>query len=94
MSLAAKAEPLEWRGIFAASAPIRRRTLKRLFARMPARPLLKFCYMYFFRRGFLDGRPGYEYCRLLAFYETLIAMKERELGMPPQKGGLRSAANP
>ena len=35
--------------------------------------------MYVVRRGFLDGRAGLTYCRLLAIYEYLIVLKTREL---------------
>ena len=35
--------------------------------------------MYFLRLGFLDGLPGYHYCRLLSIYESMIVMKCKEL---------------
>ena len=35
--------------------------------------------MYVRRRGFLDGRAGLAYCRLLATYEAMTVAKEREL---------------
>ena len=57
----------------------RRRALKDIFFRMPARPLLKFLYYYGWRRGFLDGRAGFTYATLQAFYEYLIACKGAEL---------------
>jgi len=57
----------------------RRRALKALAARLPFRPLLRFVYMYVLRLGFLDGRPGFIYCRLLAMYEYWIVLKVREL---------------
>ena len=47
--------------------------------RLPFRPLLRFVYMYFLRMGFLDGRPGLVYCRLLAMYEYWTSLKMREL---------------
>jgi hypothetical protein len=31
------------------------------------------------RRGFLDGRAGWTYCRLLATYEYWIVLKARQL---------------
>ena len=34
--------------------------------------------MYLFRGGFLDGKPGYLYCRLLAAYEFMIVVKMEE----------------
>jgi len=57
----------------------RRRALKELSFRMPLRPFLKFCWMYFLKRGFLDGRAGYTYCKLQSMYEYMIVVKMREL---------------
>jgi glycosyltransferase involved in cell wall biosynthesis len=57
----------------------RRRALKDVFFRMPARPLVKFLYYYAWRRGFLDGRAGLTYATLQAIYEYLIACKGAEL---------------
>jgi hypothetical protein len=56
-----------------------RRALKELSFRMPLRPLVKFLYMYVLKRGFLDGRAGYTYCKLQAMYEYMIVVKMREL---------------
>jgi hypothetical protein len=66
---------------------VRRRALKELFSRMPARPIAKFAYCYFWRRGFLDGRAGFTYATLQAIYEYMIdckraELKRRELGLP------------
>jgi glycosyltransferase involved in cell wall biosynthesis len=73
-------ERVDWRGILdRGDAVRRRRTLKALSFRLPCRPLLRFFYMYFLRRGFLDGRPGYVYCRLLASYEFMIVVKMAEI---------------
>jgi len=57
----------------------RRRAMKDLFFRLPARPLVKFAYYYFWRRGFLDGRPGFTYATLQSIYEYLIVCKRLEL---------------
>ena len=57
----------------------RRRALKDIFFQLPARPLVKFLYYYAWRRGFLDGRAGFTYATLQAFYEYLIACKGVEL---------------
>ena len=57
----------------------RRRKLKDIFFRLPARPLLKFLYYYGWRRGFLDGRAGLTYATLQAIYEYMIACKGVEL---------------
>jgi len=71
--------PLDWRGLFSADVLRRRRALKHLSGRLPFRPAFRFIYMYFFRLGFLDGAPGFRYCRLLAIYESLIVQKIRQL---------------
>ncbi len=71
---------MDWPGIFVFTNPTRRqRALKDGFSMFPCRPELKFFYMYFFRLGFLDGRAGFTYCRLLAMYEFLIVTKIREM---------------
>lgn len=57
----------------------RRRALKELSFRLPCRPLLRFLYMYVLRLGFLDGVPGYHYCRLLSIYEYMIVLKMKEI---------------
>jgi len=57
----------------------RRRALKDIFFRLPARPVLKFLYYYGWRRGFLDGRAGLSYASLQAIYEYMIACKSWEL---------------
>ena len=56
----------------------RRRAIKELSFRLPARPTLRFLYSYFFRLGFLDGGAGYHYCRLAAAYEHMISLKALE----------------
>ena len=57
----------------------RRKALKELSFRMPLRPLAKFVWMYLLKRGFLDGRAGFTYCRLQAMYEFMIVVKMAEL---------------
>jgi len=57
----------------------RRRVLKDMFFRLPARPLLKFAYYYGWRRGFLDGKAGLTYATLQAIYEYMITSKGIEL---------------
>jgi glycosyltransferase involved in cell wall biosynthesis len=60
-------------------AVARRRRLKQLAQRLPFRPWLRFAYVYFWQRGFLDGRPGLYFARLHAIYESLTVMKTHEL---------------
>lgn len=57
----------------------RRLHQKAFFYRMPARPLLKWCYMMIVRGAILDGGAGITYATLQAFYEYLIVLKTREL---------------
>ena len=56
-----------------------RRQLKRLSLRLPFRPLLRFLFVYFWQRGFLDGAEGFYFARLHGFYEFLCVAKTREL---------------
>lgn len=65
--------------LFSGDAAIRRRALKTLAYRMPGRPLLMFMYLYFFRMGLLDGKPGLYYSILRAMYEHMINLKVAEL---------------
>ncbi len=48
-----------------------KRYLKKVYLRLPMRPLVRFLYSYFLRLGFLDGMPGLVFCTLLSFYDFL-----------------------
>jgi hypothetical protein len=61
-----------WSGLVSSDALLRRRALKRLSFKLPFRPAMRFVYQYGLRGGFLDGRPGLDYCKLLARYERFI----------------------
>ena len=67
----------DWRALFSSSALVRRRTLKSLSRTLPCRPALRFIYQYALRGGFLDGRAGFRYCRLLARYEGFVSAELR-----------------
>jgi glycosyltransferase involved in cell wall biosynthesis len=54
------------------------RRLKLLTSRLPMRPFLRFCYIYFLQRGFLDGIEGYYFARLHACYEWMSVIKTYE----------------
>jgi len=69
---------IDWGGILSTVPERRRRALKSLSYHMPFRPGLRFLYMYLLRGGFLDGKPGYLYCRLLSAYEFMIIVKTEE----------------
>ncbi|MFZ4483470.1 MAG: glycosyltransferase family 2 protein [Chthoniobacterales bacterium] len=70
--------PIPLGDVLSADSLARKRALKRLHARLPARWLWKFCYLYVCRGGFLDGYPGFAYCVLNGFYDFLISVKIKE----------------
>jgi glycosyltransferase involved in cell wall biosynthesis len=57
----------------------RKRFLKKIWVRLPFKPALRFILFYIIRLGFLDGRAGYIYGRLLSQYEYQIGVKLYEL---------------
>jgi glycosyltransferase involved in cell wall biosynthesis len=72
------------------SAPQRRRALKQwAYRHVPFRPLFKFAWSFFLKRGFLDGRVGFRYCLLQAFYEYQVSLKLLELHLDATSPMLR-----
>jgi len=65
--------------LFGADFHTRRLNQKALFYRLPARPLIKWCYMIFLRGAWLDGAAGITYATLQSFYEYMIVLKTKEL---------------
>jgi hypothetical protein len=57
----------------------RRRRLKNFSRYLPFRPTLRFLFSYVWKGGFLDGRPGFVFCRLLSIYEFLSVAKYQEM---------------
>jgi glycosyltransferase involved in cell wall biosynthesis len=57
----------------------RKRFLKKIWVKLPFKPFLRFILFYFIRFGFLDGKAGYTYGRLLSQYEYQIGVKLYEL---------------
>lgn len=53
----------------------RKRFIKRIWARLPGRPIWRFLWMYIVRMGFLDGRPGLIFCVLMTMHEAVISAK-------------------
>ncbi len=68
-----------FKAFFANDFNIRRIHQKKLFYKFPVRPLFKFFLLYFLKRGFLDGTPGFIYCVLQSIYEYMIVLKVKEL---------------
>lgn len=73
-----------------------KRLLKKVYLRLPMRPVVRFLYAYVVRLGFLDGMPGLTFCTLLAFYDFLCWAKvyERRLATADAPGSDRCRAEP
>jgi len=54
-----------------------REALKKIFRRLPFRPLAAFLHSYVLKRGFLDGRAGWRLAALRARYYRMIAAEMR-----------------
>ncbi|MEO1524558.1 MAG: glycosyltransferase family 2 protein [Planctomycetota bacterium] len=65
-------------GLFNRDASRRRRALRSLARRLPARGLLRLFYQYILKRGFLDGTAGWRFCRMMACYESMISIRKLE----------------
>jgi glycosyltransferase involved in cell wall biosynthesis len=57
----------------------RKRFLRKVWVWLPFKPTLRFIMFYFIRLGFLDGKAGYIYARLISQYEYQIGVKLYEL---------------
>lgn len=68
-----------YQALFARNFHERRVAQKAIFYELPARPLIKWCYLMFVRGAVLDGPAGFMYTTLQSFYEFLIEVKRREL---------------
>lgn len=60
-----------------------RRMQKRLFQRLPGRPLLAFLHAYVLRLGVLDGAAGLDHALARAFYYWQVGFKMRSAAMGP-----------
>jgi len=80
---------VQWRDLVLGRSEVeRRRALKDLSLRLPLRPLIRWVYMYILLGGWLDGRAGFAWCTLQAFYEYLIVLKVDELNHPEYLNGV------
>ena len=55
--------------------------LKRLFRKLPARPLIAFLHSYIVRLGFLDGSAGLNFALARSFYYWQISVKRRAIAV-------------
>ena len=72
----------------------RKRFLKKIWVKLPFKPLLRFILFYVIRLGFLDGKAGYIYGRLLSQYEYQIGVKLYELRQFGGKLNVNAQTNP
>ena len=74
-ALLEKAEGVRLRNLFSTDSVERRRTLKRIAYRLPARASLRWWYIYLVQRGFLEGREARTYATLITTYERMTGIK-------------------
>lgn len=71
----------------------RRRWVKsKIYPRLPAKWLVRFIWMYFFRLGIFDGLSGLRFCLCVSAYELLIDLKITELRLADKGIGLSPPA--
>jgi glycosyltransferase involved in cell wall biosynthesis len=74
-----RTEPLSF-AVSALRNPIsRNRLIRRVWVRIPGRPLARFLVWYFGKRAILDGSRGLQFSFLMAWYELVISVKLKEL---------------
>lgn len=65
--------------LFSKDPVLKRKSQKRLSYKLPFRPIFVFIAFYILKRGFLNGRAGYTFCKLRLIYETMIDLKYKQL---------------
>lgn len=73
-----RGEKIVWRDLVSRDPITRRRALKVVGAKLPLRPLTRFCFTYFLRLGLLDGRRGLQFCLLRFAHDIHIVSKLAE----------------
>lgn len=73
-----RAAPVVWKDFMSSDPMLRRKAFKAFAYRMPCRPLLTFCFLYFVKLGFLDGKAGFHFSLMRSVYEYMISLKMRE----------------
>lgn len=68
-----------WSDFLSKDPMFKRKAFKAVAYRMPFRPLLTFCFLYFVKLGFLDGKAGFHFSLMRSVYEYMISLKMREL---------------
>ena len=70
-----RAAPVAWKDFLDSDPMLKRKAFKALAYRMPFRPLLTFCFLYFIKLGILDGRAGFNFSIMRSIYEYMISLK-------------------
>jgi glycosyltransferase involved in cell wall biosynthesis len=65
--------------VFGSYGDEKQQALKLIADRIPCRPLIRFVYLYFWKRAYMDGMPGFHYSVLVSFYDYLIRIKAKEI---------------
>ena len=60
--------------LFKDTLRVRQWVRRNIWPRLPMRALWRFIYMFIFRFGFLDGKPGWHLAELMACYEYMITL--------------------
>lgn len=72
-------QPIGLRNLFSRDPILRRRAQKRLSYHLPFRPEFVFFAFYILKKGFLDGKAGFEFCALRYRYECMIKDQFKQL---------------
>ena len=85
-----------WRDVWSGDAVVRRRAMKAISYRMPGRPWLRWFWILFLQRGFLDGPAAWRYADLMRLYDQMTVAKIRLLraGWRPAEAAGIEAAEP
>jgi glycosyltransferase involved in cell wall biosynthesis len=70
---------INFMGLISKDRVIRRKSIKDMSFRLPARGFLRFFYQYVISMGFLDGYAGFHWCVLNSVYEYMIEIKIKEI---------------
>lgn len=74
-AISEKAEGIRLRHLWSSDSVVRRRTMKRIAYRLPARASLRWWYIYLGQLGFLEGREARTYATLITTYERMTGIK-------------------
>jgi len=77
----AESAPPTWNTLLHGTPDKKRKLFKSWYLRMPCKPIITFCYLYFWKFGFLDGRSGFYFCLLRAVHALNIQIKCYELSL-------------